>query len=421
MAPDVSVVCYLQRMSGSPDAAAPARDARSLRPLERIASFRFAYLAIFVFLVAYVFTVEGLEEVLRRYYRAQVEAAVRVDPADGPVAQQISTRINALLQSSVWIRYGDVRVRPLVLAADARTLLYAGGGFAGHAGEGAADSSQLLPAIVEVDVALPHNTVLANAVLLVYAALLVTTLVVYTRRLAAREQLELDAMGATRDALAERANAIESELTAVRARLGEVEPESELQAEEISTLQRERAELHARLARLEVREATLRSGSARAQKLEEERVALEQLLDEATRDLSTKENELSELRSQTRRAGKRAARDEEVIARRLRTLYKNLEVDERAIENLAELGDESWRLRAEEAVKRLCDEADTAAVRRKVGGLPPHLSIFELGFADKGRIYYTAGRTRRFRILAIGAKNSQKTDLEYLSRLPKGT
>ena len=64
------------------------------------------------------------------------------------------------------------------------------------------------------------------------------------------------------------------------------------------------------------------------------------------------------------------------------------------------------------------DEPDTAAVRRKVGGLPPHLSIFELGFAGKGRIYYTKGEVRRFRVLAVGAKNSQKADLEYLSRLP---
>jgi len=409
-------------MSDSPDVAGPTPEAeRGPRPLERIASFRFAYLAIFAFLVTYVFTVEALEEVLRRYYRASVEAAVQVDPAAGPVARQISARITELLQTSPWIRYGDVRVRPLVLAADARTLLYAGGGFAGPAPEDAASDASLLPAIVDVDVALPHNTLLANAVLLVYAGLLVTTLVVYTRRLAAREQIELDALGATRDAMADRARAIESELGAVRSRLAEVEPESELQAEEIGTLQRERAELHARLARLEVREAALRTGGARAQKLEEERRALEELLDEATRDLETKETELSELRNQTRRASKRAARDEEVIERRLRTLYKNLEVDERAIENLAELGDESSRLRAEEAIKRLCEETDTAAVRRKVGGLPPHLSIFELGFADKGRIYYTGGRTRRFRVLAIGAKNSQKTDLEYLSRLPKGT
>ena len=77
------------------------------------------------------------------------------------------------------------------------------------------------------------------------------------------------------------------------------------------------------------------------------------------------------------------------------------------------------KLKAEEAVKRLSDEPETAAVRRKVGGLPPHLSIFELGFAGKGRIYYTRGRQRRHRILAVGAKNTQKTDLEYLSRLPR--
>jgi hypothetical protein len=410
-------------MAATPEAGAGrlVPSPSGLRPLERIASFRFAYLAIFLFLVAYVFTVEALEEVLRRYYRAAVEAAVKVDPAAGPVAEQIAQHIDALLQGSPWIRYGEVRVRPIVLAADARTLLYAGGRLAVRTPEAALAPDPPLPAIVDVDVALPHNTVLANAVLLFYAALLVTALVVHTRRLAARQQVELDAMSATRDALADRAGAIEAELGAVRARLAEVEPESELQAEEIGELQRERTELHARLARLERREAELRSGSARAQKLEEERRALEELLEEATQDLGRKEGELAELRTQSRRAGKRAARDEEVIARRLRTLYKNLEVDERAIENLVELGDESWRLRAEEAIKRLCDEADSAAVRRKVGGLPPHLSIFELGFADKGRIYYTTGQTRRFRVLLIGAKNSQKPDLEYLSRLPKGT
>jgi predicted nucleic acid-binding Zn-ribbon protein len=409
-------------MVGSPESPAqPGGEARrgGPSPLERIASFRFAYLAIFVFLVAYVFTVEGLQELLRRHYRAAVEAAVRVDPADGPVAKQIGDRLGELMRTSPWIRYGDVRVRPLVLGADGRTLLFAGGGLAAP-GESAHDA-ELLPAIVDVDVSVPHNTVLANTVLVSYAAALVTVLVIYTRRLAAREAQRLAALGSARDALAQRAQAIEAELDTVRSRLAEVEPESELQAEEIDSLERERSDLQARLLGLERREAELRSGSARAQKLEEERRALEDLLEEATRDLTAKESELAELRSQSRRASRSKARDEEVIARRLRTLYKNLEVDDRAIANLADLGDESSRLRAEEALKRLCDEPDTAMVRRKVGGLPPHLSIFELGFADKGRIYYTNGKTRRFRVLAIGAKNSQKTDLEYLSRLPKGT
>ena len=408
-------------MAASPDAPPPASKAArsSASPLERIASFRFAYIAIFLFLVAYVFTVHWLEEILRYHYRAAIEAAVKVDPAEGPVAKQIAERVGGLLRSSPWIEYGEVRVRPLVLGADGHTLLYAGTGFVAPV-DGTNDAS-LLPAIVEVELALPHNTVLANAVLVLYAALLVSVLVWHTRRLAAREAVRLAALAGARDALAGRAQVIEAELARVRGRLDEVEPESELQAEEIGGLQRERAELQARLVRLERREAELRSGSARAQKLEEERRALEELLEEATRDLATKEGELAELRNQSRRAGKRAARDEEWIARRLRTLYKNLEVDDRAIANLVELGDETWRLRAEEMLKRLCDEPDTALVRRKVGGLPPHLSIFELGFADKGRIYYTAGQTRRFRVLAVGAKNSQKTDLEYLSRLPKGT
>jgi hypothetical protein len=93
-------------------------------------------------------------------------------------------------------------------------------------------------------------------------------------------------------------------------------------------------------------------------------------------------------------------------------------MDDRAVNDMVGLRDEVMKLKAEEAIKRLADESDNAAVRRKVGGLPPQLSIFEMGFAGKGRIYYTRGTQQRFRILAIGAKNSQKTDLEYLSRLP---
>ena len=50
-----------------------------------------------------------------------------------------------------------------------------------------------------------------------------------------------------------------------------------------------------------------------------------------------------------------------------------------------------------------------------MGGLASQLSIFELGFAGKGRIYFCRGRQRAHRILAIGGKASQKADLEYLS------
>jgi chromosome segregation ATPase len=248
----------------------------------------------------------------------------------------------------------------------------------------------------------------------------------YNRALARGEAERLASAFAVRDQTAERAAQIEHELEAVRARLAEVEPIEEDQAEAIDALQRERASLQEKLAELGRREASLRKVAARSSDLEAERRSLEEMLDEALRDVGRRDEELRSLQSKLegaakavpRESGGARAREGEQLGKRLRTLYKNLEIDDRAIDDLVGLRDADMKLKAEEAMKRLSDEPDTAAIRRKVGGLPPHLSIFELGFAGKGRIYYTKGEVRRHRVLSIGAKNTQKPDLEYLSRLP---
>ena len=115
------------------------------------------------------------------------------------------------------------------------------------------------------------------------------------------------------------------------------------------------------------------------------------------------------------RKGRRAAYCEEHVTRLAE--IRRLADDGFTLAQIAALGDEGHRLRAEESLKRLDDSPETAGTRRKVGGLPSSLSIFELGFAGKGRIYYAKGRQRAFRILAVGGKASQKQDLDYLSRL----
>ena len=147
---------------------------------------------------------------------------------------------------------------------------------------------------------------------------------------------------------------------------------------------------------------------------------LEDLLEEAVDDLGQKETEIEALQARLKRAAKSAperskGKPSDALSRRMRTLYKNICLDDRALSDMLALRDESMKLRAEEVIKRLDDDPDTAAVRRKVGGLPPQLSIYELGFAGKGRIYYTRDG-QSYRVLAIGAKNTQKADLEYLSR-----
>jgi DNA repair exonuclease SbcCD ATPase subunit len=321
-------------------------------------------------------------------------------------------------------------VTAVVLGRDGVTPIYLGGHIVPpppgmRPEEIAREAERLLPASTNVQVSVPFNSLLANSILVAYAAVLVQVLFFYTRAVARREAEQLARAAAERDRAAERAAEIDAELESVRRRLLEVEPAERSHAEEIRALQTERAALLEKLSALAERESDLRRGAARASDLEQERQALEELLEEASADLAAKNEELSDLQGRLSRVDKLAAkgggrgRESEWLERRLRTLYKNLEIDDRAIDDIAGLGDESLKLRAEEALKRLSDEAENVAVRRKVGGLPPQLSIFELGFAGKGRIYYAKGRQRRFRVLLVGAKNSQKPDLEYLSRLPR--
>ena len=151
--------------------------------------------------------------------------AVQVDRSAAAPSREVGQRVSALLHHSPWIRWGDVRVRALVLAADGRTLLYATGHALPPEAPEPEDPAQLLPAVVTVDVSVPHNGLLANAVLVLYAAILLCVLVIHTRRLADREQQQLRAVRRARDAIATRARGIERELEAIRARLAEVEPE----------------------------------------------------------------------------------------------------------------------------------------------------------------------------------------------------
>lgn len=413
--------------------AAEAREARAIggarRPLDHLATFRTTYLSIFAFMLLYIVSVEVAETLLQEHFDERVRMAVSVSPVDGPIGPQINNKVSELLQTSPWTRLGGVDVSVTVLGANGQTPLYLGGGRvvppppAPTLEVAMREALELLPAISDVFVSVSHGSLLSTGIFVGYAAVLLQFLFLYNRAQSRRGAANLAAALTAREEAASRAGSIEQELAAVRERLRDVEPVESGQAEEIRGLEREREGLRSKLRELAEREAQLRTTADRASELEEERQTLEELLDEALEDLGSKENEIQGLEDKLKAApkasakvGKSRAREQERLAKRLATLYKNVDVDERAISDLAALGDESLRLRAEEAIKRLAEDPDTAAVRRKVGGLPPQLSIYELGFAGKGRVYYARSDTGRYRILLIGGKASQKADLEYLSR-----
>jgi hypothetical protein len=414
--------------AGSPGAPDPV-DRRG-SGLERLASLRFTYLAIAAFMVLYLVTIDWVERALLLDFRTGVERATRVNPVDGPIVTQIQNRVSDLVSESPWVRYGGVRVNATVLGADGQTPLYVGGGKVlppppERTLDGVArEWIELLPAISDVYLSVPHGSALSAGIFVGYGAILVQGLLYYTRRIARQAEAHLSDVIAARDSSADRARSIEEELAKVRDRLREIEPTERAQAAEIESLEQERIDLHAKLRELAEREGQLRATASRAGELADERQALEELLEEALQDVTSRDAEIAGLQSRLKTEDKRAvaqskgrSREVERLSKRFGALYRNLDVDDRAISDLAALGDESQKLRAEEVLKRLDDDPDTAAIRRKVGGLPPHLSIFELGFAGKGRIYYMRSERGGYRVLAIGGKATQKQDLEYLSRI----
>jgi hypothetical protein len=385
--------------------------------LDRLATFRVTYAAIFAYVLLCVASVMGADALLSNHFERAVATAIRVRPTMGPVVPQIQERVSRAVHDSVWVKIGRVRVNAFVLGADA-TPLYLGMRSLpappdSNPNRWLEEAARVLPASADVLVSVPLDSVLAVMILVTYGAVLIQGLFLYNRAIARREEARLSAAVEARDASAGRAGAIQGELDRVRQRLREVEPSEQAHAQEIHALDKERSALRRKLDDLAERETELR---------EDERGALEELLDEAMEDLGQKEETIQSLQDRLKRASRSApssrGRAAEQLTRRMRTLYKTLEIDDRAIQDMVALRDETMKLKAEEGIKRLVEDPESAAVRRKVGGLPPQRSIFEIGFAGKGRIYYTRGRQHRYRVLAIGAKNTQKTDLEYLSRLP---
>lgn len=428
--------CTLGRMhasaadSAASDTEPPELSAHAAK--DRYGTFFVVSIGLLTLFIAYFLSIRLAEMALDREIQTRVENAIVVTRFNRPVIPQIKERIDEAVRNSRWVRLGGLRVSTLVLARDGVTWLYVDGHGTPPTPEGLAPTDMIgewlnyLPATAEVTVTLPHNAPISNAILFAFTAIFLRFAYLASQRQSGQESQRLREALEIRDRAAERTREIESELATTRLRLSEIEPMEQEQSEEIDALQREREGLQRKLANLAAREESLRGRAESAVDLAHEVRALEDLLEEASGDLETKDGEIGRLEQSLKRASKasdRAAntktRAADLIAKRFRTLYKTIEIDDRAIDDISSLGDESLRLKAEESVKRLAEEADNVAVRRKVGGLPGYVQVFELGFAGKGRIYYTRGKSKRFRILLVGAKNTQTTDLEYLSQLPR--
>jgi len=400
--------------------------------VDRIASFVFVLSALLLFLSALLSTVRGFEKFLQPHFEQLVNKSIQI-----PVSLRspgVSIHLNLIqdVESSDWIRIWGVKVDVIVKARDRQTWLYVNGQprrlrYPSRDPKIIKEIyAKLLPATATVTTSVEHDSPLFNLILSVYAAIFLTAFFVHNRIVVNHQIRAIDDACDSRDQAASTARRIDKALASVRAQLREVEPAKRQDRDEIMRLQSEQQELRVRLDQLVTRERELRGQAARAVTLEEDSHVLEEMLEEATGSLAAKETEIRELEKSLKLTNKSIGaarakpRSRELLAKRMRTLYPRLEIDDRAIDDLVALPDEATRLRAEECIKRLGEDAENMGVRRKVGGLPNHLSVYELGFAGKRRVYYAKVKNGRFRVLVIGAKNTQRIDLDYIRKIPQG-
>ena len=419
----------IDREAGSDAEALPSTPQVSV---DRIASFLFVSGAILLFLSAFLITVRGVEKLLELHFERIVNESIQIQASPRPPGESIRDNLNESVESSAWVRIWGVKVDVIVTARDGRTWLYVNGR-ANQRRYPKRDPkimteihAKLLPATATVTTSVEHNTALFIAILIVYAAIFLTGFFVHNRNVVDHQIRLIEDARESRDQAASTATRIEKELDTVRAQLREVEPAAQQDRDEIARLQSEQQELRARLESLAARERELRGQANRVAVLEEDSRVLEEMLDEATGNLAAKDTEIRKLEQSLKRTGKGTgavggkSKSSEVLAKRMRTLYPQLEIDDRAIDDIVALQDDATRLRAEECVKRLAEDADNLGFRRKVKALPNQVSIYELAFAGKRRVYYAKAKNGRFRVLVIGTKNTQRSDLEYLAKIPSG-
>jgi hypothetical protein len=190
----------------------------------------------------------------------------------------------------------------------------------------------------------------------------------------------------------------------------------------LANLGRERDELMAGFGRIK---ETLEREKEKAMKNEdlmiEEIVGLEEKLRKNLALQEEQNEEIAHLKEQIRgfeqsKVGRSASRRDAMTGKRLRALYKNLAIHDRAVDGYTALSEE-MRIKAEEVIHLLNEDSSLVTIKRKVFGKKGRQTVLEVVYGYKGRLYFRKTGEGRIEVLAVGTKNSQQKDLEFLNNL----
>ena len=376
-------------------------------------SFKILALCILLPPMLYIASALLIERYAQDRYAREIEESYIGDPqpllqGSIPLKQAISKNIDRFLQSKALVALG-VAVDVAVTTKNGRILYPAAFEPADEAplvkdpAAVAAENFALMNQDIKVDVKtrFEHNRLLSNGILITSILLSLLVLFFHFRGAARKASIEDHEKSLEIDRLRKLETENIRQLEALAAERENLQSELEL-LKEIFSDEQKRAERN-------------------EDDLIEEIESLERKLERNIALQGTQQQEISALKEkiESREKGRRPtrkARPADAVKRRFNVLYKNLALNDRAISGYLDLNEE-LKLKAEEVIHQLNLDPAAVAIKRKVFGGKGHKTVLEVIFGYKGRLYFRNTGEQRIEVLAIGTKNTQMRELEFLARL----
>lgn len=372
-------------------------------------SFKILFFCILLPPVLYVITVQSLERYLNTKYLREIEQIYigDIDPLKGEVRLKdaVKRNIDNYISKDPLIQWGlsvDVKI-----VTQKGTSLYPGWfdveqnsvlsldptGIARENFQLMEESPQII-----LDVKLEHNTMLSNAVLALYIILFLFGLSLYYRagiQKAWEKEIEKD----------KKIDELMEHKTDLYNQMEKLEQQRDQLALDSETIKKDLETEHIQATRNE-------------DEMFNEILNLEKKLEKNKASRNKQQEEIDELTERIKRYETRRKKESksDALNKRFKTLYKNLSVADRAVSGFIDLTSD-LQIKCEEIIHQLNENSDLVQIKRKVFGRKGMETILEVIFGYRGRLYFQKTKEKKITVLAVGTKNTQTKDLEFLSGL----
>ena len=376
--------------------------------------FKMLVLCVLLPPVVYVFSIQLLEKTIHARYEKILAATYIGDTGrlfDGsvPLQDAIQENVNTFI-SSLKLRDWGVRVMVTVKTRDG-TYLYPNAYDNPKSDLSALDTFDVAREnfrllneglVKQVDVKIEHNTLISNLILIscLFVSLIVLFLI-YRRGLRMLDEEEFAKQEIIDGLSTERQNSLVH----------------------LERLETERINLSSKIDSMKVElDRERQKTSATEDEMIDELVALEEKISQNLAMQDHQHQEIDALREKIKQFEKeddaknrQQLKAADAVRKRFGALYKNIVINEKAIEGFVDLTEE-MKIKAEEVVHQLNDDPDKVQIKRKVFGKKNRETVFEVIFAYKGRFYFRKISGNRAEVLAIGTKLTQNKDLVFLDK-----